>query len=433
MELFQRETEEFFRAIRSFHQSSSKLKDIYKGFRKEVIGLKRELQEKNIELERNLAEKERIQDHLSCILESLTASVIVVDLDGKLTTMNREAEALLNTSLLEAKGKKISSLFLPHIEDPKVLESIEILRGMEKKEMEIRWLTKDNECLHLHMTAIMMRDRAGNEAGKIIMFHDLTQIKRMEGQLNRKNRIAALGDLAARVAHEVRNPLGSIELIASIMKKELEQDEEKARLIEHIIVSVRKIDHCISNLLTFTRAPRPSFQEIDLNGLLEETLDFVCTPLRYAGIDVCKNFTLKRPIIIGDRELLEQSFINIIINAMQSMDNGGLIEIFTRIHNGIVPIIGEKPSGPFSGDWSSIDWVDIGFRDEGCGIPRENIQRIFDPFFTTKKTGAGLGLAIVHNIINAHNGMINVESTEGKGTIITISLPLYMSGQDETR
>lgn len=420
----QREIKDFCLAIQSFNEATSKLEESYGDLKSEVARLNLELEAKNAELQSNLVEKQRVQNHLSNILESLTTAVLVIDLKRCLTTMNRAAEDLMGISSIEAKGKDLSTLFLPHLSDPQILEQFDRFMERDHQEWELQWRSQDESRLQIRLIASKMMDPYGAEIGQILLLNDVTTIRRLEDQLNRTNRMAAMGELAVNVAHEVRNPLGSIELIASLLKKELEHDEERARLADHVIVSVKNIDHIISNLLTFTRSPRPDLVEIPLHHLLEETLEFVKSPLQYARISVSKDFERMEPKILGDGELLEQSFINVMLNAMQAMEGGGVMEIFTRIKNGSSSKSAPRtvPSG--NGDSGRTRWVDVGFRDSGSGIPKQHLPRIFNPFFTTKERGAGLGLAIIHNIVEAHGGILHVDSIAGKGTLVTISLPL---------
>ncbi len=420
----QRGIKDFCLAIQSFNEATSKLEESYGDLKSEVARLNLELEAKNAELQSNLVEKQRVQNHLSNILESLTTAVLVIDLKRCLTTMNRAAEDLMGISSIEAKGKDLLTLFLPHLSDPQILEQFDRFMERDHQEWELQWRSQDESRLQIRLLASKMMDPYGAEIGLILLLNDVTTIRRLEDQLNRTNRMAAMGELAVNVAHEVRNPLGSIELIASLLKKELEHDEERARLADHVIVSVKNIDHIISNLLTFTRSPRPDLVEIPLHHLLEETLEFVKSPLQYARISVSKDFERMEPKILGDGELLEQSFINVMLNAMQAMEGGGVMEIFTRIKNGSSSksVPGTLRSG--NGDSGRTRWVDVGFRDSGSGIPKQHLPRIFNPFFTTKERGAGLGLAIIHNIVEAHGGILHVDSIAGKGTLVTISLPL---------
>ncbi|MBW2147907.1 MAG: PAS domain S-box protein [Deltaproteobacteria bacterium] len=414
--------QELVQAIRTFNGAAERLKGSYRRLKKEVERLNLEIEKKNAELQKNLAEKEKAQDYLRNILESLKTAVIVVDLKGRLTTMNKSAEDLVGVIAEEVMGKRLDVLLKPYLVDPS--NSLKEAADGNGHECEIRWKAGEEQCLQIHLITSLMKDSSGRPVGKILLLQDVTNIRRLEDQLHRNNRMAAMGELAVKIAHDVRNSLGSIELIASLLRKELEYDNDKVRLTEHIMVSVRNLDHTIANLLTFTRAPQPKRVEIALASLLEETLEFIRSPLKYSNIRIKKDFEKAELKILGDRKLLQQTFFNVILNAMQSMEGGGELEIFTRTKavnssNWRIP-----PVTDCNWEGEQNQWVEIGFRDSGSGIFEEDLPKIFDPFFTKKERGAGLGLAIVHNIVAAHGGLLFVDSIKGKGSLFIISLPL---------
>ncbi len=232
-------------------------------------------------------------------------------------------------------------------------------------------------------------------------------MKRLEKQSERNDRLTAMGEMAARIAHEIRNPLGSIELFASILQREIE-DENQKRLVSHICSGVKNLNHVISNLLAFTRQPKPVLEKIDLHKFLDELLLFGEFLTDKNDIRLKKEYYTSSLSVYGDEELLKQVFLNIIRNAVQAMQDGGVLKVKTGT--------GKKKRG-------SLGYIEVKISDTGIGISKDNLKNIFNPFFTTKDKGTGLGLAIVHNMIESHNGMIEVESREGKGTAFTILLP----------
>ncbi|MBI3328085.1 MAG: hypothetical protein HYZ81_15460 [Nitrospinae bacterium] len=231
----------------------------------------------------------------------------------------------------------------------------------------------------------------------------LREKEALEEQVQRTNRLAAMGEMAASIAHEVRNPLGSIELFAALLKQELEQDGGKRTLVEHILSGVKSLNRTISNMLLFTKSLAARFEPVDPHQVLEASLVFASHVLRHHRLRLQKSFGADGVTVCADPELLKQVFLNLILNAIQAMPEGGTLTLATRLDQHVLE-------------------VKVG--DTGVGMSAEVTEKIFNPFFSTKDGGTGLGLTIVHNIVEAHNGVIHVVSTRGKGTTFTILLPL---------
>jgi signal transduction histidine kinase len=237
-------------------------------------------------------------------------------------------------------------------------------------------------------------------------------MRKLEERANRCDRLAAMGEMAAKIAHEIRNPLGSIELFVSTLKKELEGSDELRNLSDHILSGSKSINNIISNLLLFIRPQqKPKFQAIDIYNPLNDSLFFSSHLLKSTdSIEVISHYEDTPLKVKGDVELLKQAFLNLILNSIQAMPKGGTLTISTK-----------KIKGPNT----QGNNVEIKISDTGVGIPTVHLSRIFDPFFTSKERGTGLGLSIVNNIIVLHGGTIDVRSMDGEGTACIISLPLW--------
>jgi signal transduction histidine kinase len=219
-----------------------------------------------------------------------------------------------------------------------------------------------------------------------------------------------MGEMAISIAHEVRNPLGSIELFASMLRNELDAHKDLKKMAEHIIAEVKSLDHSLSNLLLFTTPQEPVFQEIDIVGLVEEFLDFIRPILTRSGVQLAYSPCPRPCTIAADRDLLKQVLLNLTLNALQAMPKGGTLTLQ-------VYLCSEE-------DEFHKQWVEFTLSDEGVGMNEEEQKRIFHPFFTTKEKGTGLGLAIVHNIVESHKGAIEVRSQAAKGSSFILSFPL---------
>lgn len=222
-------------------------------------------------------------------------------------------------------------------------------------------------------------------------------------QAERNHRLRAVGEMSGRMAHELRNPLGSIELFASLLRKDMDRDSEKQQWVEHIMTAVRAMDYALTNLLFFTGKPRPHFRKTDLRKVIEEAKCFASHLIEQNHVRLIQSGE-KLPIWIWcDEDLLRQVFLNLILNAIEAMPHGGELRLAAE---------------------AAEDGVRITIADTGTGIPEKILSRIFDPFYTTKNKGTGLGLSIAQNAIMAHSGSIEVQSREGEETCFLLHLPL---------
>jgi PAS domain S-box-containing protein len=397
-----------------FDLSAERLQDSYNQLQQQIGSLNLELEEKNEQLKCNLREKERSKDHLYSILESLPSGVVVVDGEGKVTTFNRAAELIIGKAKEAVTGsdfKQMLKPLLPHAfpniippSDPGLTEGEGVLTQEQGREVQVQF------------TIIPLREQDSVTRkiveSSIIIFQDVTRLRRLEEQAERTSRLTAMGEIAVSIAHEVRNPLGSIELLATLLKQEAKGDADKQKLTDYIVAGVKSIDYIINNLLLFSKPQPPIFQQVTINTFLNDVLIFIAPSRKLAQIELVTAFAEGEFLVLGDAELLKQVFLNVIWNAIQAMPYGGELIVSAELEKSTV-----HPS-------KGAGYVEITIADSGMGIAEEDQDKIFNPFFSTKEKGAGLGLAIVHNIVEAHGGIIGVESELGKGSAFTITLPL---------
>lgn len=230
------------------------------------------------------------------------------------------------------------------------------------------------------------------------------ELKKTEMELFRSEKLAALGQLAAGFAHEIRNPLTSINLLIQSLIEKLPNKGSYREDLSIIEEEILRINEIIDQFLKFAKPSKPVFEKTEIIPILEEVLQLLKIQIEKQKVTVKREFSALPPIII-DKEQIKQVFFNLILNAIQAMPHGGELKLETRL----------SEDGKF---------VKLQFKDSGIGIPHENMARLFDPFYTTKDNGIGLGLSIVHRIIDQHQGRIEVDSTLGKGTLFTIWLPM---------
>jgi PAS domain S-box-containing protein len=399
-------------AIDSFNGAASKFETYYQHLENRVRELDIELKNKNEALEISLKEKEKVKCHLHNILESVTTGVVVVDLKGRVTTFNTAAENITGFFSGEVREKRIDKIFPPNFFQNSNFEVSLLEDIQENTAFEAEIHRRGRSILHVSLTISPLKNPRGEKEGIVLTLQDISRMKKLEEQTNLTGRLAAMGEMAVKIAHEIRNPLGSIELFATALRKDLENNGDLKLAAEHISSGVRSINNIISNLLLFIRPQqKPALQAIDIQNFLSDSLFFSSHLIETNdGIDIITNYSHEPLMVLGDSELLKQMCLNLILNAIQAMPDGGSLTISTR---------------KAKGDKRDSDIAEIRFVDTGIGIPRKDMFRIFDPFFTTKKRGTGLGLAIVHNIIKLHEGTIDINSTEEGGVVCTVALPLW--------
>jgi len=390
-------------AFQTFNETTRHLQESYDKLQERLNALDLELEAKNLELEKNLQEKERVKNYLNNILESLTTGVIVVDENTRITTFNKTAGIILGMTAGQCLNQPLADTGIQPLAE--LVQSSGGQTRMEDHEIT----TRDQRQVHIRLSASPVQDPAGHRMGTVLILQDITQLKRLEEEAQRNQRLRAMGEMAAGIAHEIRNPLGGIELFASMLKKDLAQDPEKRPLTEHIISGVKNMDRIISSLLLFAKSPEPSRQQCNLNHLLKDIVnasaDFQCPD----NVKIHHDLAVGEAVAAGDEELLRQVFLNFIRNAVQAMPDGGSLRLTTQTGNTA----------------DSRSHITVTVADTGVGIAAQDQKNIFNPFFSTKDKGTGLGLAIAHNIIKAHQGTIDVESETGQGTKFIIKIPAW--------
>jgi len=408
-------------AFQAFNDATQQLQDSYDDLKDRVKKLDLELANKNEELEKNLAEKEEVKNYLSNILESLTTGVIVLDKQGHITTFNKTAGGITGLTPEMCLGKPLPDLFHDDLFENMVSRLAKTGGAPLSVDREIT--TANGSKVHVQASASPVLDPDDAQIGTLLIIKDMTRIRHLEIEAQRNQRLRAMGEMAAGIAHEIRNPLGSIELFASLLKKDVETDEEKSKLVEHIRSGVKNMDRIISTLLLYAKSPRPSQQKCNIHQLLTTLLTGSSDTVIPDNIKITRHFGESDAWVNGDRELLKQVFSNLIRNAVQAMSQGGKLCLTTQ-----------KVSASANPSESGNDhrqFIIITVTDTGEGIPRDHLAKIFNPFFSTKDKGTGLGLSISHNIIKAHQGTIDAESEKGKKTTFIVKLPCWDDEFDE--
>ena len=340
------------------------------------------------------------------VVTSLPVGLIATDKDGKIAFYNSAAERITGLDLAQARGKEPDSVLPRHLCGLK--ESLDLGESINEKEMECEFT--ENKIVPVSISASKIINEEGQFVGQVLIIRDLGEVRRLQDEIRRKKKLAAIGGLAAGVAHEIRNPLSSIKGIASYYKSKFEDGSEDKEMAGVMIEEVDRLSRVISERLEFARPTKLNRKLSDMNELLKHSTRLVEQEAAAKKVDIQLNLTSESIEADVDPDRLTQCFLNLFLNALQAMESGGRLTV--------------------SSSTGANGNVAIDIKDNGSGISAEDLSKIFDPYFTTKPKGTGLGLAIVHKIIEAHQGQIKVRSTIGQGTVFSIALPL---GDSEMR
>lgn len=358
----------------------------------------------NSQLEADAAKIAELQSFTENILNSITPGVLTLDLEGKITTLNNAGMNILQPEKPEIIGEKIEEVFdtnsslrsflVDAVQSGQIYHGYEIsIGGIERKETL------------LHLNTAFLYDQNSEVVGVAVSFDDVTEVRQLQKRIRDSEKLAAMGMLAVGIAHEVRNPLGAIKTSAQFLKARFSTEDLGQKFTNLIIREVERLDQLIERLLDFTRPAERDFQYENVNELLESVAALAELKVNDQRLKIVKYYESDIPRFFVDAKRLQQAFLNIMLNAIDAMPNGGRLTIKSSY---------EQESR----------WIKIEFSDTGEGIPPEKMDKIFNPFFTTKQHGTGLGLAIVDQIIIEHNGTIGVQSKVGEGATFIILLPV---------
>ncbi len=348
-----------------------------------------------------------LQNYTKSILESTTSGVLSVDVDMRIVACNKAASEIFGMDEADIIGSRLFELCKG---DTDMCQQVQrVVDGeRERVDTEMTLTNAQGRIIPATVSVAPHKDLGGGKIGAVVTVEDLTEIRELTEQLLRADRLAAMGELVAGVAHEVRNPLGTIRASMQLIEDEKAQAASVAELAPIVMQEIDRLDRVIRTLLDFGRPSKPVFKKADLKGIIDDVILFVGNYARGARVTISAKTARDVPLVWADGERLKQVFINLIFNAVQSISDGGRVEITA------------EPDDAF---------VRVQVRDNGLGIPADALPKIWDPFYTTREDGTGLGLAIVHRIIDEHSGYISVESEAGKGSVFTVRLPIEPRGR----
>lgn len=397
----------------SFYQKATPLNDLSLSFKelKERFGLiSAELKDRNTEVQKKIAQLDTLSHYLHNILSTVSQGIVFVRFNGIITTFNPAAEKILEKEGLDV----LFTSFWKHFDDEffgfsmrKALEEkkapqnlfVTINTEENVRELEIQLHFLFQEAGHFESS-----DPENIEVieGLIVTIRDYTETNRLRRIANRNDRMKELGEMAALVAHEIRNPLGGIKGFAALLERDLKDQPHLAKIAHHVVDGANHLNRLVTEVLNYTRAVEMHYETVDVTTLLKDILQHFQAEHAESKIE----FTIAEPstplTIAADRYMIRAAIHNVVANAFEAMPAGGSLTLSASEEKGtaVITIV-----------------------DTGVGIPAENMEKIFSPFFTTKTSGNGFGLTEAHKIVQAHEGTIEVESKIGAGSRFTIRLP----------
>ncbi|HKP10477.1 MAG TPA: ATP-binding protein [Blastocatellia bacterium] len=352
----------------------------------------------------------RLKEFSENIIESVNVGILAVDFDGRVTTWNSALEEITGIARERAVRRSISDVL-----DRDLIETVQATIGDEgwtiretRHIYKYNTTTEDGRPLTLNVSIAPFEAAHGVVTGALIVLENVTERAQLEEQLVQREKLSSIGLLAAGVAHEVNTPLAGISSYTQMLLQQITEADPKRKLLEKIHAQTLRASGIVNNLLNFSRTGDTQFREVDVNHVLDDTLQLLEPQLRGSRVEIVRHYAEELPAAYGNASKLQQVFMNLALNARDAMPAGGRLTITTRLV-----------------DTSLV----VDFRDTGIGISPEHIARIYDPFFTTKEVGqgTGLGLALSYGIIQEHGGRIFVESRPNEGAHFTIKLPTAFS------
>lgn len=395
-----------------YASATDELRANQENLRGRVRELSEELAVRNQELSSRVDELSALKNYLANILESITDGVLTIDPNRRLVAVNKAASDMLSVNggpmVREREAGDANAAPVEHVLRGTLGEigtmlcaALERQQTFTNVEIEIQSTTGVPPRVLL-VSANPIRNSAHAILGAVATFRDNTALRHLETEVRRKDRLAALGEMAAGVAHEIRNPLGGIELYASNMKRGLSPESKEAKTCDNIIRAVGSLNRIVTDMLVFTRSRAPTLRAVSLERVVASALDLAQREAHLRDIQIQRDFCRTEQTCRLDPEQMTQAILNIVLNAIQMTPEGRHVSISTtHAQNGAtVTVI-----------------------DDGPGVPDEIIDKIFNPFFTTREKGTGLGLAIVHKIVQDHGGQLSVENVPTRGAAFHLFLP----------
>jgi len=348
------------------------------------------------------------------IVSSMRNGVIAFRRDGAIALMNDEAYRIFGLTRTPADvGRSFADVLR---ERPEIIRAMagafELSHLPNRAELRIKDLDRV-----IGYTLSQVKDDDGTPIGAVLFFKDLTQVEQLEERERLRDRLASLGEMAAGIAHELKNPLAGIEVMAGLLRRQVPDSKDAQSMLADIISEAKLANAIVVEMLEFVRPVRLQVEHTDVADVLHQSVTMAESKARRGDVVVAVSIEEGLPMIEADHHQLSQVFTNLLANAFEALEGKGHIAI-----SAVSRAIEGDPA--FAGALSTARMVVVEVTDDGPGLPSDVTDKIFNPFFTTKLQGTGLGLAIVRKIVDAHDGRIDVSSTPGAGARFRVTLPV---------
>lgn len=384
-------------AFDAFCVESGELEKAYEQLEKRYEEVSEQLQLVDEQLQGKARELTQVNGYLEGLLRQMTQGLMVIDTEQVIHTFNPAAEKIFGIKAEEVLGKRASQIFPDDLLGFSLKKQLSEERGVAPQEVALPSLDKQ-----LEVSANFVELQQWGP-GLLILLRDITELKRLKTQVGRNERLSELGEMAATIAHEIRNPLGGIEGFASLLRRDLEDNYELREMADSIIDGTRTLNHLVSSVLNYARPVELSKQSVDLVELLDKTVQLAKASGLFDNKRSLKTKVYDEKLMVScDPHLLKAAILNLIVNAGQAISDRGVVEVKL---------------------YQKGQEVKIEVSDNGVGIAPEQQEKVFSPFFTSKVNGNGLGLAEVHKNIEAMGGRVHLDSILGKGSCFTLTLP----------
>ena len=350
------------------------------------------------------------------LLAGLPDAVIGVDEGLRIALWNPAAEALLGRSARRVVGRTLKEVFPAETSLARHLSDT-LTTGESRSEAEALVETPDGRSMHVSIVTAPLAGKSGAVTAAVAVVRDITRLYQLEAEMRRGETLAAAGQIAMGLAHEIRNPLGAIRGTVQLLKRELADEARWGEYTDVLLKEVDRVNRIIEMLLDLGRPVALRPVPLNIHQLLERVALMSEGTAAERGVTILRRYDPSMPPILADEDRILQVFHNLVRNAMEAMPRGGRLTLVTRLS--MNPLFAKMDLGRGLKSMAEVQVI-----DEGEGIPEATRAKLFTPFFTTKDTGLGLGLALCHRIVEEHRGAIQIESEPAKGTAVSCFLPI---------
>ena len=365
-------------------------------------------------LEVLLAELKEEIKYSESIIQGLNHGLVVSGPDGTIERSNSRAKAILCPFCKSLDGENFFTLIGPQASEI-IYNSIDVYKGGEEREIILS--LNGDEKKDIRYSIVPREDTRGRHVGFVISLSDISELKYVRKEMEKMNRLTTVAEIASAVAHEVRNPLAGIKIMAQSLEEDCLTLEEKSECSKRIARQVDRLNDILTDFFSYARPTTPQVSSISLIDILAETQPLIKNKLSMNYIEVQEGHQENLPNIIADPGQVQQVLLNLFLNSIDAIRQGGIIEIDTRLISRS-DLLRNKRKYP--GLLSDKAYVCMQFTDNGTGMIPDVSEQVFEPFFTTKNSGIGMGLSIVYRTLKENDAAITVDSQEGKGTTFTI-------------